>query len=220
MKKALITGANRGIGLELVRELKSNGYQVFGVCRKASDELRALISHIVENIDVSSKDCKDQLQSQLKGETFDVVINCAGLLEGMTINNIDYESIDRQFQINAVGPLRVIEALLGQLASGAKIIMVTSRMGSVEDNTSGGSYGYRMSKAALNIASKSLAEDLKGRKIAVGIVHPGYVRTAMTGFNGHIDSAQSAQGICQRLNGLNTGNTGTFWHQNGEILPW
>ncbi|MEO1185360.1 MAG: SDR family NAD(P)-dependent oxidoreductase, partial [Cyanobacteria bacterium J06636_27] len=123
------------------------------------------------------------------------------------------------FEVNAVGPLRLTKALLNNLKSGSKIIMMTSRMGSIDDNTSGGSYGYRMSKVALSMAGKSLSEDLKSKNIPVAILHPGLVQTRMTGFSG-ITTEESVKGLLARIDKLNMENTGTFWHSNGEILPW
>lgn len=111
-------------------------------------------------------------------------------------------------------------ALLTALAGNSKVALISSRMGSIADNTSGGSYGYRMSKAALNAAGKSLALDLAGRGISVAVLHPGYVRTDMTGQQGLIEVAESAAGLIQRINELTPATSGTFWHSNGEILPW
>ena len=124
------------------------------------------------------------------------------------------------FEVNSLGPLLITQALLGNLGEGSKVGIITSRMGSIADNDSGGSYGYRMSKAAVNAAGKSLAIDLKPRGIAVGILHPGWVRTDMTGRNGLIDANESAKGLLARMDELNLDNTGTFWHANGELLPW
>jgi NAD(P)-dependent dehydrogenase (short-subunit alcohol dehydrogenase family) len=116
--------------------------------------------------------------------------------------------------------LRVTEALLGNLTADAKIAFITSRMGSIADNSSGGYYGYRMSKAALNAAATSLALDLKPRGIAVAILHPGYVQTAMVNFGGDISAEESAQRLSKRIEGLTLENSGNFWHSNGETLPW
>jgi NAD(P)-dependent dehydrogenase (short-subunit alcohol dehydrogenase family) len=114
----------------------------------------------------------------------------------------------------------VTQALLGNLQPGAKIGIVTSRMGSVGDNTSGSYYGYRMSKAAVNAAGKSLAMDLKERGIAVALLHPGYVRTEMVGGGGDVEPEQAAAGLIARLDELTLDTTGGFWHANGEALPW
>jgi NAD(P)-dependent dehydrogenase (short-subunit alcohol dehydrogenase family) len=147
------------------------------------------------------------------------LINNAAIIEGVSLANLDFDSIRRQFEVNALGPLRVTKALLGNLAAGAKVVLMTSRMGSIDDNTSGGSYGYRMSKVALCMAGKSLSYDLKPQGIAVAILHPGLVQTRMTGFSG-ITTETAVAGLLARIDGLTLGNTGTFWHSNGEVLPW
>jgi NAD(P)-dependent dehydrogenase (short-subunit alcohol dehydrogenase family) len=125
-----------------------------------------------------------------------------------------------QFRTNSLGPILVTEALMPNLQKGSKVGIVTSRMGSVTDNTSGGYYGYRMSKAAVNIAGVSLARDLADRGIAVALLHPGYVRTDMTGQEGFIDPDEAARGLIQRLDELSMTSSGGFWHTNGEALPW
>jgi NAD(P)-dependent dehydrogenase (short-subunit alcohol dehydrogenase family) len=123
-------------------------------------------------------------------------------------------------EINAYAPLRVTEALLSNLQSGSKIANITSRMGSIADNDSGGRYGYRASKAALNAFGKSLAIDLKPKEIAVAQLHPGYVKTRMVGFGGLIDTAESVGGLVKLIDTLTLENSGLFWHTNGEELPW
>lgn len=128
--------------------------------------------------------------------------------------------LEEQFAVNAIAPLRVTRALLGNLTSGSKVALITSRMGSIADNDSGGYYGYRMSKAALNAAGKSLANDLQGPGIAVAILHPGMVATRMIGFNSDVSPAQAAAGIAARIDELTLENSGTFWHANGDVLPW
>ena len=125
-----------------------------------------------------------------------------------------------QFEINSLGPLRITTALLPNLKEGSKVALITSRMGSVGDNTSGGQYGYRMSKCALNIAGASLAVDLRPKGIAVALLHPGFVRTEMTGGNGLINASESAAGLLARIEELNLANSGGFWHTNGESLSW
>src|SRR5690606_36156255 len=132
----------------------------------------------------------------------------------------DYTSVQQQFLVNAEAPLRVTEALLGNLASGAKIAFITSRMGSIADNGSGGYYGYRMSKQALNAAAVSLARDLQPRGIAVAISHHGYVRSAMVNFDGDISARVAAQRLTQRIDALTLDNSSSFWHVNGDLLPW
>ncbi len=221
MSTYLVTGANRGIGLEYCRQLKSRGERVLAVCRSASDELKNLGISVETDVDITSDEQIADLVKRLDGQTIDVLINNAGILERVSLEHLDTNSIRRQFEVNALGPLRLTRALLTNLKQGSKVIMMTSRMGSIEDNTSGGSYGYRMSKVALSMAGKSLSVDLKSLGIAVGILHPGLVKTRMTGFtDSGITPKQAVQGLLARIDELNLENTGTFWHSNGEILPW
>lgn len=216
----VVTGANRGIGLAFVNHYIARGDAVYGVCRHSSEELSNSGATVIEGVDVATADGALHLKDRLTGVKVDVLINNAGILRDESLGDINYETVLEQFSVNAVGPLRVTEALLDNLSTGAKIGLVTSRMGSITDNTSGGRYGYRMSKAALNIAGKSLAGDLKSRGISVAILHPGYVQTRMVGYGGDISADVAAQRLIARLDDLNLDNTGTFWHSNGEVLPW
>jgi NAD(P)-dependent dehydrogenase (short-subunit alcohol dehydrogenase family) len=219
MSKTLVTGANRGIGLELCRQLNARGDEVIAVCRASSDELRSLNVHVIENIDVSSDDSVHSLRDQLGAERLDWLINNAGMLAVETLEKLNFETIEQQFRVNAMGPLRVTAALSGNLSDGSKVGIITSRMGSIDDNTSGSYYGYRMSKAAVNMAGVSLAHDLRQRGIAVALLHPGMVATEMTGGQG-IPPAESAAGLIQRMDELDIAQSGSFWHANGELLPW
>ena len=220
MPNAIITGANRGIGLQLCRELKNRGYTVTALCRQPSDDLVELGINIHDHYDVTDAVAVEEFAQSVELGTVDLLINNAGILHSTSLENPDLESARQQFEVNALGPLRVTHSLLHALKDGAKIALVTSRMGSIADNESGGSYGYRMSKAALNAAGMSLARDLSGRGIAVAILHPGYVRTDMTGHSGLIDVDESVTGLLDRIDELNMKNSGSFWHSNGELLPW
>ena len=221
MSTYLVTGANRGIGLEYCRQLKERGDNVIAVCRSASDELKNLGISVETDVDITSEQQVADLIKRLDGKSIDVLINNAAIVERISLPQLDMNSIRRQFEVNALGPLRLTQALLPNLKLGSKVILMTSRMGSIEDNTSGGSYGYRMSKVALSMAGKSLSVDLKSQGIAVGILHPGLVKTRMTGFtDSGITPKQAVQGLLARIDELNLENTGTFWHSNGEILPW
>ena len=220
-KTYLITGTNRGIGLEYCRQLQAQGHNVIAICRSPSKELNSLGVRVESDIDLTSETAVQDLVARLDGKEIDVLINNAGIIERITLDNLDFESIRRQFEVNAIAPLRLTSALLPNLTSGSKVILMTSRMGSIGDNTSGGSYGYRMSKVALSMAGKSLAHDLKSRGIAVAILHPGLVKTRMTGFtDSGITTETSVKALLARIEELNLDNTGTFWHSNGEILPW
>jgi NAD(P)-dependent dehydrogenase (short-subunit alcohol dehydrogenase family) len=221
MDTYLVTGENRGIGLEYCRQLKEKGSKVIAVCRSAADELQNLGVSVKTDIDITSDESVAELVKSLDGQSIDVLINNAGILEPVSLDCLDLNSIRRQFEVNALAPLRLTQALLPNLKRGSKIAIMTSRMGSIEDNTSGGSYGYRMSKAALSMAGKSLSQDLKAKGIAVAILHPGLVKTRMTGFtDSGITPEQSVKGLLARIAALNLENTGTFWHSNGEVLPW
>ncbi len=219
MATYLVTGTARGIGLALCQQLQERGDTAIAVCRQSSPELDALGIRVETGIDITSSQTLKELVQRLQGISLDVLVNNAGILEEDSLDRLDFDSIQRQFEVNALGTLRVTQALLPLLCEGSKIGIVTSRMGSIEDNSSGGYYGYRMSKVAVSMAGKSLAIDLKPRKIAVGIVHPGLVQTRMTDFTG-ISTGEAAHGIIQRLDHLTLDNSGTFWHANGEVLPW
>lgn len=216
----VITGANRGIGLELARHYAGQGCDVIGVCRQSSDELSEVAKQVIEGVDVTTDAGIEKLTSALAGKSISLLINNAGLLQDEQLGNIDFDSIRTQMEINAYAPLRVTEALVPQIREGGKIANITSRMGSIADNDSGGRYGYRASKAALNAFGKSLAVDLKPRGIAVAQLHPGYVKTRMVNFGGLITPEESAKGLAERIAGLNLENSGSFWHSNGEELPW
>jgi len=219
-RTVVITGANRGIGLELARHYAGEGCDVIGVCREASPELKEVATRVIESVDVTTASGLQTLIDGLKGESIELLINNAGLLKDEKLGSIDFDSIRTQMEINAYAPLRVAEALMSQIPYGGKIANITSRMGSISDNDSGGRYGYRASKAALNAFGKSLAMDLKPKGIAVAQLHPGYVQTRMVNFGGLITPEESAKGLAARIEGLNLENSGSFWHSNGEELPW
>ena len=221
MTTFLVTGANRGIGLEYCRQLQARGDQVIAVCRTASPELEALGVRVEAGIDLASQAAIDELVARLAGLPLDGVVLNAGILQSMGLEDLDAEGIRRQFEVNALAPLLLVRALLQHLPRGAKVALMTSRMGSIDDNSSGGSYGYRMSKVALNIAGKSLAIDLRPRGIAVAILHPGLVRTRMINFNPQgISPEESVRGLLARIDALTLDTSGMFWHANGQVLPW
>jgi len=217
----LITGANRGIGLELSIQLFKQGHKVIATCRKSSKALEGIGVQVIEDIDISSENSLNKLEDNIKGIKLDCLINNAGIAEYNSLDSLDLESIRNQFNINALSPLNFTRSMIQYFSLNSKIAFITSRMGSIADNTSGGSYGYRMSKVALTMAAKSLSVDLFKKNIFVAIIHPGLVSTRMTGFtkNG-ISTADSAKGIIERIKNLSRHNTGTFWHANGEILPF
>ena len=220
MGATVITGANRGIGLELCRQLKAKGHDVYGLCRKPSAELKELGITVIDGVDVTDEVSLKKAVTAVGGKTVELLINNAGILQRNTLENFDFPSISQQFEVNSMAPLRVVAAFRPFLKAGSKIANITSRMGSIADNGSGSSYGYRMSKAALNAATKSLALDLKPQNIAVCVLHPGFVKTDMTAGNGNLMPSESASLLIDRMEQLSLDNSGTFWHCNGEELPW
>ncbi len=223
MARVVITGANRGIGLALTRQLVDRGDEVIAACRTPSEELEATDAHVHPGLDVTDIDSISRLASDLGEAPVDMLINNAGRLSNQSLGEMDAAAVaemKQQFEVNSLGPVLVSQAVSEKMGQGGRIGIVTSRMGSIEDNTSGGSYGYRMSKAAVNIAGVSLAHDLKPRGIAVALLHPGFVRTEMTGMRGHVEPEEAATGLLERLDALDLSNTGHFWHANGERLPW
>lgn len=219
----LITGANRGIGLALARHYRARGDDVIAVCRHGSAELEAIGAEIQAGVDVADAAALAALAARLAGRAIDVLVLNAGVLGRDRLDGLaeaDFEAMRRQFEVNALGPLRVAHALSGNLHHGARIGIVTSRMGSIADNGSGGYYGYRASKAAVNAIGRSLAIDLRDRGIAVFLLHPGHVATDMVGGQGEIQPAQAAANLVARLDALDLEQTGSFWHANGTPLPW
>lgn len=219
-KTAVITGANRGIGLAMAQIFKSKGYAVKGVCRSSSPALEALGVDVIDGVDVATDDGIARLESALVTTNIDVLVCNAGILRDENLEHFNLETMRDQFEVNTLAPLRVVHALQSQLGAGSKIAMITSRMGSIADNTSGGRFGYRMSKAALNIASVSLSHDLAERDIAVGIYHPGYVQTDMVGGRGDISASEAANRIIGLIDNLTMAESGLFKHSNGQQLPW
>ena len=216
----VITGANRGIGLAMAKLWKARGERVIATCREPSRVLQELGVEVIDGIDVSREDGVINLRSGLGNTKVDMLFNNAGMMQNETVEQMDYNQIREQFEVNTLGPLRVTLGLLDHLHEGSKVGLMTSRMGSISDNTSGGRYGYRISKAGLNAAGKSLAHDLKPQGIAVAILHPGWVQTDMTGNSGNLTAEQAAANLIERMDELNLDNTGTFWHSDGSVLPW
>ncbi len=220
MKHVVLTGANRGIGLALAKHYQQEGWRVTGVCRESSAQLDKVATQVISPIDVTDPASVAHLVSALSGQTIDLLINNAGVMQNEVLGSIDFDSLRLQMEVNAFAPLRVSEALLPNMRNGSKIANITSRMGSIADNDSGGRYGYRASKAAFNALGRSLAMDLKQRGIAVAQLHPGFVKTRMVNYGGMIEPEESAAGLVARIAALNLDNSGSFWHSNGEELPW
>lgn len=224
-KTIVITGANRGIGYAMAKLCHQRGDTVYALCRKSSKDLDSLGVNVIEEVEIANQTGIDKAVSALDGISIDLLINNAGILRDEQLSALNKDTIIEQFNVNALAPLCLSHALLANLSSGSKIALITSRMGSVTDNTSGGRYGYRMSKAALNIAAVSLARDLTEDNIAVGIYHPGYVQTEMVNSNGvltngDISANVAAERLLDLMDNLTMANSGVFKHSNGETLPW
>ena len=218
-----ILGGNRGIGLEMARQLGERGDAVHIVCRTHTAELDELsLASVTIGVDLTRDDAIGRVEDAVDASQspIDMLITMAGVLERNDLAPLDVDSIRRQFEINALAPLRFVSALSGRLRRGGKVALITSRMGSIADNTSGSHYGYRMSKAALNAAGCSLAHDLRPEGVSVCILHPGYVRTRMTRGNGLIDADESARLLLERIDDTTLASSGRFLHANGDELPW
>lgn len=219
MANVLVTGSNRGIGLELARQYAERGDSVIAVCRSSSRELEALRVRVIDGVDVGGEAGVTHLAETLAGEPLDVLVNNAGILRSDTLESLSYDDMLEQFRVNTLGPLRVTRALLKNLRDGSKVGIVSSRVGSIDDNGSGNNYGYRVSKTAVNMVGTNLMHDLKPRGVAVALLHPGLVATDMTRGTG-IAPAEAAAGLIKRLDELTLESSGGFWHANGERLPW
>ncbi len=187
----LVTGTSRGIGLEVCRQLQARGDTVIAVCRASSTSLAAVGCRVVEGIDLARPDAGTTLDGLLdEGLVIDVLVNNAGILRRDSLE--DFDGAREQFEVNTLGPLGLTHALLPRMREGSKIGFVSSRAGSIGDGPSGGMYGYRMSKAALNMGAANLAHELKPRGIHVVVLHPGFIRTEMTAGAGNEDPEDAA----------------------------
>jgi NAD(P)-dependent dehydrogenase (short-subunit alcohol dehydrogenase family) len=219
MTTTLVTGCNRGIGLQLVTQLNARGDNVIGVCRSSNTDLDSLGIRVISGIDVSDGESVAQLKAEITNESIDILINNAGILRRDSFGSLDYDEMLEQYRVNALGPLRVTEALAGNLKEGARVAIVSSRVGSIDDNGSGGNWGYRTSKTAVNMIGTNLMHELRPRGISVALLHPGLVTTDMTSQQG-VSPEASARGLLQRIDELNLENSGGFWHAEGYVLPW
>ena len=221
---AVVTGASRGLGLELCRQLKHSGAEVIGTARdpQTAVDLRALEVR-VETLDVSDPASVAMFAEHLGETDVDVLINNAGVGgAGEGISTLDIDDVETKFQINTLGAIRVTQALMPHLrrGSGRKIAHVTSRMGSIGDNGEGGYYGYRISKAALNMFNRSLSVELVGQGFVCVVLHPGWVRTQMGGSSAPQTPEESARGMVQVISRLRRQDTGRFFDYTGAELSW
>lgn len=223
MSNVLIVGASRGIGFELARQMAERGERVFATTRDSGGKYSTALEHlgatVVHGIDVTREDSVSVISTALNGAPLDMLICNAGILTRETWDDMDFDRIRHQFEVNTLGPLRIVSGLRDRLAPGARVGIVTSRVGSIGDNGSGGNYGYRMSKAAANMVGKNLSHDLHPRGVAVALLHPGLVATRMTGGTG-IQPAEAASGLIERMDELDLESSGAFWHAEGYPLPW
>ena len=240
MATVLITGANRGLGLEFARQYAALGWQVIA-CARRPDTATALLALArdsagrvtVEQLDVTDHASVDAAAHRLEGQAIDVLLNNAGTMgRGTTTHagfpsnrfgEIDYADWEEIFRVNVEGPMKVTEAFVEHVArsAGRKVVALSSVVGSIASNTSGGLYAYRASKAALNACMKSLAIDLgRSHGLVVAMLHPGWVRTDMGGPRADIDAPESVAGLLRVVDGLDAEKSGRFWRYDGSELPW
>lgn len=220
MSTAVITGCNRGIGLSLARLLSAQGLHVIATCRRPSPELQALPVEIYEDIDVTNLDSLQRLKTALQGRSLDWLLCNAGVYQTTEWDSMSWESVEYQWQVNTLGVLKTVHTLQPLCTDGATIGLLSSRFGSLARVQSGGYYGYRMSKAALNMAGVCLAEELRPLGISVALLHPGYVRTEMNEGRGELTVEESAERLWDNLKQVTLENSGQFWNIDGSRLPW
>jgi NAD(P)-dependent dehydrogenase (short-subunit alcohol dehydrogenase family) len=232
MKTTLITGANRGIGLEFSKQYAEDGWRVLACCRtpEEADALNTLATRYPDRVsvyalDVADHDRIDELARSLSGEPIDLLINNAGVYTDShagTFDNVDYEAWVRAFLVNTMAPLKMAQAFAPNIARGSQktIVTISSKMGSITDNTGGGSYMYRSSKAAVNMVVKTLAIDLKRSGVIAVVFHPGWVKTDMGGPKALISVNQSVSGMRQVISRLMMADSGKFFAYDGKLVPW
>jgi NAD(P)-dependent dehydrogenase (short-subunit alcohol dehydrogenase family) len=226
--QVLITGTNRGIGLEFARQYAADGWNVIACCREPQTasallELACTYKNIqILQLDVSDFSAIDALALQLKDQKIDVLINNAGVYPDSILNHVNYDDWMTAFKINSMAPLKMAEAFLLHISASQlkKIATLSSKMGSLSDNTSGNSYIYRSCKTSVNMVMKSLAIDVKSNGIAVVTLHPGWVLTSMGGPNALIDTQTSVTGLRNVISHLNLNNTGKFIAYDGKEIAW
>jgi NAD(P)-dependent dehydrogenase (short-subunit alcohol dehydrogenase family) len=227
----LVTGSNRGLGLEFVRQYAADGWRVYAACRAPGEagDLRKLAAGSDGRVELLALDVTDSAgvraaAARLAGVPIDLLINNAGVgsPKGQKLGGLDYAAWQRVLDTNTLGPMRVTEAFLASLEKGRqkKVVTITSGMGSIGDNGSGGSYAYRSSKAAVNMAVKSLSIDLAGRGITCIVLNPGWVRTDMGGPGGELSPEQSISAMRRVIAGLTPADSGKFFNHNGKQYPW
>jgi NAD(P)-dependent dehydrogenase (short-subunit alcohol dehydrogenase family) len=231
MPSTLITGANRGLGFEFARQYSADGWQVYAACRnpQSASELRRLADASDDKLQILALDVIDPVSVQaaaakLDGQAIDLLLNNAGIggPRGQSVGNIDYEAWAKVLDVNTMGPLRVSEAFVDHVAQSERklIVTITSGMGSLADNTSGGAYAYRSSKAAVNMVMRSLAIDLAPRGIACVVINPGWVLTDMGGPHATLTTAESVKKLRRLIETLGPGQSGKFFNYDGREYAW
>ena len=224
MACVLVTGADRGIGAALVRAYQARDDRAIAACLDEGRDLQADGFEIAPHVDVTDLNSLVALRDHLGATRLDILISNAGAFQADTFEHCDFAAMQRLYDINTLGPLRVVQALSPLMHTGSKLGILTSRVGSITDNTSGGMYGYRLSKCAANQLGVNLYHELKPRGIAVMLLHPGQVATAMTrdlrALGEFITPEESAAGLIRQLDALNAGTPPEFRHTNGTLLPW
>ncbi len=226
--QVLITGANRGLGLEFTKQYAADGWNVLACCRHpqsamALQALAAVHSHVkIHPLDVADFEQIDALAVQLNDQAIDVLINNAGVYPSSSFGDTNYDEWAQGFKVNSMAPLKMAEAFVQHVTRSQlkKIATLSSKMGSIDDNGSGESYSYRSSKCAVNMVMKSLSIDLKPYGISVVTLHPGWVQTDMGGSNAMISAATSVTGLRQVIEQLNTASTGKFIAYDGKAINW
>lgn len=230
MPTALITGANRGIGLEFVRQLAGDGWRVHAGCRQPDKarKLKAVEADAGGEVNLFRLDVTDGLQvarvaRELADEPVDLLLNNAALAGPRRgFGDIAYDDWLQVFNVNTLAPMRMVETFAGHVAKSERKVLanVSSRMGSITQTDHGGAYTYRSSKAALNMVTKVLSVDLRERGVCVVSLHPGWVKTDMGGANAMITPEESVTGLRKVIDGLTPEDTGSFYSYDGSTIPW
>ena len=231
MPVVLITGANRGLGFEFARQYLADGWEIFAACRNpaAADELKRLAKGsrgklTIVPMDVTNSESIRQAAEQLDGVAIDVLVNNAGVtgVSRQRAGHVDYESWARVLDVNTMGPLRVLESFIDHIARSERrlLVTITSGMGSIGDNTSGGSIAYRSSKAAVNMVVRSAAIDLASRRVTCVVANPGWVKTDMGGPSATLTPQESVTALRRLIETFGPNNSGKFYHYDGSEYPW
>lgn len=226
MPSVLITGANRGLGLEFARQYAADGWMVLATCRtpELATDLNSIDGVRVFKLDVDDFDAVGKLAAELSGTAIDVLISNAGVYgpKGYALSDLDFTAWEEVMRTNVMAPLRVVQCFAPHVAASdlKRIATLSSKMGSMADNSSGGSYIYRSSKAGVNAVMKSVAQDFAPQGITTVILHPGWVRTDMGGPNGLIDAPESVRGMRQVIDGATPEYNGGFFNYDGSEIPW